>query len=110
MDLTQAGIIGAGGIGIEPMLEHAVINHVPDALKPAVAWIAAAAYGIGMNAAAGGDWKQAVATTVATVVYQELKHQSPWGTDATPAPGSPSALAAAGPRPGYAPPIAPATK
>lgn len=87
MDITQLITSAGAGVGLEPLLEHAVMQYIPDKLsfvKPAVSWLISAAWAIGQIALAGGDWKQAAANTVATVVFMELKHRSPWGADATP--------------------------
>lgn len=86
MDLNQMGVSALAGIGLEPVLESLVMQYIPvklNCIKPAVSWLIAAAWGIGQTALAGGDWQSAVGNTVCAVVVMELKHQSPWGSNAS---------------------------
>jgi len=100
MDLSSLGVAavtGVGGVGIEPLIEHAVMQYIPASLnftKPIISWLISAAYGIGQTYILGGDWRSAVVSTVTTALTMELKHQSSWGSSATPVPSAQSTPAA----------------
>ena len=93
MDPITALVTSTGGVALEPLIEHSVMQWIPASLnftKPAIAWLIGAAYSTGSIYVTGGDWRQAVATTVGTAIFMELKHASPLASNADPAQPAPA--------------------